>query len=206
MVRETTDYFQIKLGLSEGERFWLAAAATLLVGATISKQLGLIDFDIMSMRKFLLEQLRKQRNTVMEMSLNAADPEVQLTRVKNFMNSNRNWVVTDALAKQGSQPGSCVLVPDGVHYQHMREFVLRYATADKKIMVSEEKLRAWCNVQEINYRQLLKTLQEHKYCDRPRKPRALTAGTRLNSATEIVLIFDLTFLPNATLITEDYGV
>ena len=206
-VTATMQWFESKLGIDSAERYWMNASAVLLVGATISKKLGLIDFDILSMRKFLLEQLRRQRAAVKDMAVDPDDPDVQLARIKNFMNTNRNWVVTDTLVKPGGAT-PCALIPSNdLHYQQMRGgFALRYAVNDKRVLISEDKLKLWTSQQEINYRQLRKTLIKHKYCTQPHKPRSLTSGTRLHSAPEAVLIFDLTMQPNTALIVEDDGV
>lgn len=48
---------------SPGERFWVVAAATLLLGATYSNALKLTSFDLASLRAFLLKSIDAQRET-----------------------------------------------------------------------------------------------------------------------------------------------
>jgi hypothetical protein len=168
----------------------------------ISKQLGLIDFDILSMKKFLLDQLRRQRAAVKEMAVDPNDPKVQLSRVGDFINANRNWVVTETLPRHGGKH-DCGLMGVYDHARTSQGFILRFAKLDKKIMISETRLKAWCVKEGIHYRDLYRTLEKNGHCQRPKSHRSLTAGTPLSAATESVLLFDLTLPCNATLLVEE---
>lgn len=205
-VKNAIEYFQstLKLG-SDVERYWIPAAATLFVGASISKKLGLIDFDIMSMQKFLLNLLSKQHASVKEMNLDPTDPEVQMTRLRNFLNSSRAWVTTDTLPGHGgNRTAACQLKGNYEHARAWGGFIVRHAYVDKVILVSEAKLLEWCLKQEIDFRQLRRALIEHGYCIKPKAKRSLVAGTQLAAASpEAVLLFDLTLTCNLNLVVED---
>lgn len=205
MVSDTTNFFQRKLGSTEGERFWIAAAATLLVGATISKKLGLIDFNTVSMRQFLLDHLLRQRLSVTDMSVNADDPDVQLGRVRDFVNSNlQGRIITEVLPTQGFNNSSPLIsIINSLEAERAREFFVRLAIKDLTMLVSEPKLKAWCALHEISYREMRATLEKHNYCTRQKKQRSLGAGTRINVAREVVLLFDLKFPPNAIFLPDD---
>jgi hypothetical protein len=204
MVDDMTDWFQKKTGATEGERFWIAAAATLFVGATLSQRLGLIDFDIVSMQKFLLDQLRRQRATVQDMSVNSDDPDMQLGRIRDFVNSNlQGRIVTDTLPGQGWNKSAQIAIHNTLEVERSREFISRLAIKDMLLMVSEPKLKAWCRQHEISYRELRATLEKHNYCTRPKRPRSLGSGTRINVAQETVLVFDLRQAPNAIFLPDN---
>ena len=205
MVTATMKRFETKLGLGPAERFWLAAAAALLVGATISKKLNLMDFDILSMEKFLLEQLRRQRTSVKDMSINPNDPEVQLGRVREFLNSHlQDRIITDILPSHGWNKSHLIAIHNGMEASRARSVVARIAIKDTPptMLVSDAKLREWCERKEISYPQLYRTLAKAGICTKSKKHRSLGAGTGFHMSAETVLIFDLTFPANVAFLTD----
>lgn len=181
---------QKRTGATDGERFWLAAAATIYVGASIANALGLLAFDLRAMWTYLVDLIKSQRAAMVERGTNADDPEVQLQRVIDFINDNQNnRLVTDTMPNVGRN--NCqVRLTD----RQANEFVLRFADVDKKLWISGAKLRKWCERHDpkIEYRQVYRVLEKHGLCFFNSKGRTLGGGTTYKTGKEPVVEFDLT--------------
>ena len=184
--------FQDALKTTEGERFWLAGAAAIMVAAIIIKNLGLLNLDIVSMEKFLLDLIRYQRSQLTDISVDADDPVILLHRIANFMNQHiGNVIFSKHIAKQGTNPHN----KEPISYDRdlRPPYVGRIATEDKAMLVSEARLGVHCQQNDHDYHQMRRLLVKAGYCKRPKNPRSLTAGTTVAhpTASEPVLEFDL---------------
>jgi hypothetical protein len=205
MVSEMEDWFFAQVSGTGTDRFWQSAAATLYVGATISKKLGLIDFDILSMRKFLVEQIRKQRSAVEDMSVDADNPDIQLSRVRDFINGNlQGRIITETVPQRGWNKTMLETADREPDLIRSREIVCRIAKKSMVMWVSEGRLRQYCIQHDINYQQMRRTLEKAQYCRRSGKhPKSLGIGTRINVAKESILEFDLNMPANSIFIPDD---
>jgi hypothetical protein len=190
--------FQDQLNITEGERFWLAASTTLIIGATIARNLGLINFDILSMKKRLLDLFHQQRGSLADMAVNADDPNIQGDRVADFINlRNTGVLLTNGITRQGSNNSSREPVRNVLEAK--APYVARIATTDKIMLVSETHLMEFCKQKSYDYYQMKRKLIEHGRCKRPKNTRSLGAGTTMLNppAAEYVLEFDLAKSENA---------
>jgi hypothetical protein len=190
MVKDQVQALNRQFGADEGERFWIAAIATLLIGATIAKKLDLVQFDVPAMRAFLINLFNSRRAHVNELEINADDPVVQQQRIINFLNERvRNRLVTDRMPRRG-QGSVAMKIPPA---QGVNEFVARYAIDDRKLWVSEPKLEYWCLQRGYQYGTMRKVLLRNKYCIRHQQGRSLGAGcpSEYRTGSEKVLEFDL---------------
>jgi hypothetical protein len=205
MVSEMEDWFFKNGQGSATDRFWQCAAATLYVGALLSKKLGLIDFDILSMKKFLVEQMLKQRAAVEDMSVDADNPDIQLSRVRDFINSNlQGRIITDTVPQRGWNKTMLETADREYDLVRSREIVCRIAKKSMVMWVSEGRLKQYCAQRDINYQQMRRTLEKHQYCRRSGKhPKSLGIGTKINVAKESILEFDLNLPANSIFIPDD---
>jgi hypothetical protein len=190
IVKDQLTYWQRRMGTPDDERFWVASAATLVVGATIAKKLGLIDFDLVAMRRWLDNWFQNQRVEVADMATNASDPEVQLQRVRDFVNDNvRKTIIT----KHMQRGRALTPAENGADLHGVNEFATRHAYEDKKLWVSEPKIELWCKqiMRQYSCRQMGRVLTKNSLCKRIRDGRHLGAGTGFKTAKEIVWEFDL---------------
>jgi hypothetical protein len=201
MVKDTVRDLQRRLGADEGERFWIAAIATLIVGATIARKLDLVQFDLRGIEMFLLNWFNARRAHINELEINADDPVVQQQRVINFLNERvRNRLITDRMPRRGHGQVTMKHPPA----PNVNEFVARYAINDRKLWVSEPKLEYWCQQRGYQYLTMKKVLLRNKFCVRHQQGRSLGAGCPADYRTgsEKVLEFDLRDSRNAGFMPE----
>jgi len=61
LVEQLSDKISTQLKVESEERFWVAACATMIAGASIAKKLGLVDFDVKGLSDFLLARFQELR-------------------------------------------------------------------------------------------------------------------------------------------------
>jgi len=201
LVLDVMKELRIEIGnYQHDERYWLAAITTILVGARLAKALELVDFDIVAMKRKLLEIYRNQRVVVKDMNVDADDPATQLYRIGQFLNDKiRNRIITDAMPKKGN-PGK-MMVHNSQYIFGVNEFVARYAIKEQLLWVSEAKLKAYSH-DRWSYEQMRATLLQHHYCIRNSKNQRTIGGgcgEQFTGAKEIVLEFDLSLACNEPL-------
>jgi hypothetical protein len=78
---------------SEGERYWVALAAAILVGAAIARKLGLVNFDLKILRSTLIMLVNTQREERQAASKLALTP---VSIVERFVaENNKDFFITD---------------------------------------------------------------------------------------------------------------
>ena len=189
-----------ELHLTERDRFWEASAATILVGARIAKALGLMNFDIVSMEKFMRKLLRAQRVNLDSVAVDADDPNVQLDRVSEFLNRYKQEILQtpeQSLPKHGT--GRHKSVPYGKDFM-VRECVGRMC--NDWLLVSYAKYMKWLRLPEnsgINAHHAIRVLTQNGLCIKSTFRRSLAAGLLMDHppVPEYVLQFDLSKSENA---------
>lgn len=189
-----------ELGLTERDRFWEASAATILVGARIAKALGLVDFDIVSMEKFMRKLLRAQRTHLDSIAVDADDPDTQFDRLGEFLNRHKQDIIQTPdkpLPKHGANRNTAVAYPNDFT---LRECVARIAS--DYLLVSLAKYTKWLKLPEnagINPHHAVRVMVNSGRCVKPAYRRSLAAGLIMKSApvSEFVLQIDLTLPENS---------
>ena len=190
-----------ELHLTERDRFWEASAATVLVGARIAKALGLMNFDIVSMEKFMRKLLRAQRVNLDSVAVDADDPDVQLDRVSEFLNRYKQDIIQtrdQPLPKQGNNRSQLVAYPKD--FLATRESVARIC--NDWMLVSYAKYVKWLRLPEnsgINAHHAIRVLTQNGSCIKSTFRRSLGAGLIMHHppVQEYVLQFDLSKSENA---------
>lgn len=97
------------------ERFWLAAAAAMFLGAANAKHLGLVDFDLGNLYTFLLKQLKLQRRARIDFSPSRHEHYRMaelLQRYINYCREKNRYLVTDVFASKHRQAVTVMLSED----------------------------------------------------------------------------------------------
>jgi hypothetical protein len=203
MVQSAIAHFHQKLAAKEADRFWIAAAATLWVGAKLSKHLKLVDFDMLSMEAFLVEAVKKQRISVTDMTLDGDDPDTHLERISEFLNKhNSNLIITKRLPPSSGRPAASSKEQplNSEQTSIAREYVARIATDDKKMLVSQPMLKRWYTTSvQANYHEMERVLRNAGVATKSTGQRSLGGGTNIKvpPVPVYVLEFDLTLPENA---------
>jgi hypothetical protein len=149
LVRSIQARIDKQVQFTARERFWSAAAAINIAGGLISKELGLHDYDMHAIYKWMVGMLTDMRD---EVTPPASTPTVMLG---DFMNSHiQNTLVVngvvDARTKMGAMPTA---EPRG-------ELLLRYEPDTGDLYVSAKAFKDYCVKFQIHYRDALKQLKE----------------------------------------------
>ena len=149
LVRSIQARIDKEVQFTARERFWSAAAAINIAGGLISQELGLHDYDMKAIYKWLLGMLANMRE---EVTPPASDPTVMLG---DFMNSHiQNTLVVngvvDARTKMGAMPTA---EPRG-------ELLLRFEPDTGDLFISAKAFKDYCVKFQIHYRDAIKQLKD----------------------------------------------
>jgi hypothetical protein len=161
------------------ERFWSAVCATIITGGLIAKQLGLHDYDMGAIYRWMKKMLSEMRLDVKPPS------ESPVTALGEFVNAHlaMNTLVVngevDARTNMQTIPG---MEPRG-------ELLIRYEPDNKHLYVAAKQFKEFCVKQQINYKSLLKTLTDQQILLEAVNKR-MSKGMKLSSPVVRTLKFD----------------
>ena len=168
--------------LSQPHRFWSTQAASALAGLTIAKRLGLINYDLKAVFKWIVDQILANKE-----SLTAAinDPEDLLTAylAENYNNVLRIKSTDDARGKAGVDE---YIVPDSAP---RLQLVARYEYDLKRLYLLPKPFKDWCMKQQLHYADVVDGLKKGTAKAHIKKVR-LGKGTRMNLPPVDVLVLD----------------
>ena len=198
MISDTIDQFSRVLKLTEDDRYWVAVAATIFVGATIAKKLDLIAFDTVAMHKLLLELLRRQKTSMKDVIADVTDPDVWADKLADFLNENLHSTIHTHRKPTAGKKNPEPVIGGGVDFTNVREYVARIAAEDKWMAVSAPKLKEWCIRRKLNHNTMRVVLINSGRCVQSTNRKELTAQTTLpkKSLKEYLLEFDLSLPAN----------
>ena len=75
LVQKTTEELSLEVKMTSEERFWVAAMATMIVGAMFAKHLKLVDFDVPALKKFLVKRFYELRTQKAQATVEAGPAE-----------------------------------------------------------------------------------------------------------------------------------
>ena len=166
--------------LQADERFWSSMCATTIAGAIIAKKVGLINYDIKLLTKFILSELAKSKEGNFDFDMNAEQI------LSDYMAENYNNILriksTDDARKQSTGLDHLIL-PDATPRVQL---VARYEYDIKKLYLLPKPFRMWCSKQQIDYSNLLDALKSGRTKAKKEKVR-LGRGTNMNMPSADVL-------------------
>jgi len=149
LVRSIQARIDREVKFTARERFWSAAAAINIAGGLIAQDLGLHDYDMKAIYKWLLGMLAGMRE---EVTPPASDPTIMLG---DFMNSHVHnmLVVNGALDKRTNMEALPQSEPKG-------ELLLRYEPDTGDLFIADKAFKDYCVKFQIHYRDALKQLKD----------------------------------------------
>ena len=162
------------------ERFWSGVAACNIVGGLIAKSLGLHDYDMRAIYKWLIGMLQEMREEIKPPQSNP------LTIVGEFLNANMSnaLVVNDEIDARSSLVPLPTLEPRG-------ELRVRYEPDTKHLYITVKQFREFCVRAQINYKDLLKDLDKAGVYKGTVNKR-MAKGMKMVSPAVRALLFDTT--------------
>lgn len=161
--------------LGPENRFWSAAVATSLAAAVICKHLQLLDYDIPTLRNYIIKNILKANKSVSaDMSLDPMD----LITAYTYQNIGRILQIKSTIDRRGKGNDNGIddlVTPD--QQPKTADIVGRYETDLHVLFLLPAPFKAWLAEQQINYNSVLADLKA-KYSAKKSKIR-LTKGTKL---------------------------
>lgn len=167
-------------GLGPEHRFWTNGNAAIIAGLMIAKKLGLVNYDVSVVYKWIVGELISRRNYVSDAGASVTET------LNNYLSENYNNMLkidsTEDLRGKNDN-GLDQLVPVGASPRNT--LVVRYEPDTKLLFLRLKPFREWCIDQQINYQGVVDDLKEKLGAKRIKK--RLTKGTDFNLPAQDVL-------------------
>jgi hypothetical protein len=154
--------------LSADERFWAAGATTILTGMMIAKKMGLIRFDLTGLTEWAIKQIGMMRSDSEQSAV--TDVAEHLGEMLNDFSPNFLVTSTRGDARSANMRAPIIHAPRG-------DLMGRVIHDEQKLLIPLPKVRAWCDIKQVDYRQMVDELTERGWLHVSPKPFALGAGT-----------------------------
>jgi len=170
-------------GLTPENRFWSAGAASTIAGTIIAKRIGLVNYDIGKLTKYVIRLLKENLQTVQGMDCSASDT------LNDYIHEHWGSILkiksTDDLRRNNANGLDTLVIPE---LDPKVRLVGRYETDIKKAYLVPKPLKAWCGRQQINYGAFVQDLKDN-FGAKSIKMR-LTKGTPTQLPPSTVLSVD----------------
>jgi hypothetical protein len=184
LFRSVQERIDKAAGLSQPHRFWSSQAASALAALIIAKKLGLVNFDLTNLFKWIVGVIETNKATTQAEN---DDAETVLT---SYLAENYNNVLriksTDDARLLGAQ--DVYIVPDSTPRVQL---VARYEYDVKKLYLLPKPFREWCLKLQLPYQDILSSLKTGSMKAVTKKMR-IGKGTRMNLPPTDTLMLDCT--------------
>ncbi len=180
IVQKTKARLDEAANLGPENRFWSNGNAVILTGLIIAKRLGLVQYDVGKVYRWVVKELIRRNSFVNDIGASVDET------VGNYLSENYNNMLkidsTEDLRGKNDN-GLDQLVPIGASPRNT--LVARYEPDTKMLFLRIKPFREWCTDQQINYASLVDELKEKRNAKRIKK--RLTKGTDFNMPAQDVL-------------------
>lgn len=187
------------LGIGQaGERFWIAAMATTLYGATLAIRYGYAPFDLVRMHKFMKNEFHRMRKDQQTSISDYTNPDSVYQTISALINENpRHILVTD---KAWSQPGKPPKPGPNKYYATIKndrpgwidEIGIQISGSPHEIRVRDAFLGKWCKLTNKPKAALLEGFRD---MGATKHNARLGAGSRLSQNSELIWLIPITGTP-----------
>ena len=180
IVQKTKARLDEAANLGPENRFWSNGNAVILTGLIIAKRLGLVQYDVGKVYRWVVKELIRRNSFVNDIGASVDET------VGNYLSENYNNMLkidsTEDLRGKNDN-GLDQLVPIGASPRNT--LVARYEPDTKMLFLRIKPFREWCTDQQINYASLVDELKDKRNAKRIKK--RLTKGTDFNMPAQDVL-------------------
>lgn len=171
------------IGARQSERFWTAAAASVITGCIAAKEAGLHNWDVGKLFTYACNQIIMLRATCLP-------PPATLTCV-NFLGGVLNkYLMNNTLAIKGATDGRSktkIFTPPSI--EPRGDIIVRAETDTKRLFVAKKAFKQECTARRVSYSQIIKELEACGIFVQETRIR-LTKGYKLNIPPVEVLEFN----------------
>jgi uncharacterized protein (DUF927 family) len=119
------------------ERFWIAQAATVHTGCTIAKELGLIDWDLDKLWKWILKLIKAQRANLKGMDMDIED------LISQFYMDNARSILRINSTASNTDPELQNIIPINMQDMPNYRFVARHELDTSKLFIRIPPFKQW---------------------------------------------------------------
>jgi uncharacterized protein (DUF927 family) len=119
------------------ERFWIAQAATVHTGCTIAKELGLIDWDLDKLWKWILKLIKAQRANLKGMDMDIED------LISQFYMDNARSILRINSTATNTDPELQNIIPINMQDMPNYRFVARHELDTSKLFIRIPPFKQW---------------------------------------------------------------
>jgi ketosteroid isomerase-like protein len=178
LVRQIQAKLDKEVKFTQRERFWSAVAACNIAGGLIARNLGLHDYDMKLVYAWLVGMLGEMREDIRPPISNPA------STLGEFINGNMNH----ALVVNGENDARSNMMPMPT-MEPKGELFIRYEPDTKHLWISAKAFKDFCVERQINYKDLLKELNEANVFKEAVNKR-MAKGMKVVSPAVRALLFD----------------
>lgn len=183
MIELQRKKLEAKLQHRQEERFWIAVASAVLVGAKAAKHLGLHDLDTDKLEAWVIEEIKRQRTGVKDNTSTAED------LVGNFLLEKAGQVLVIG-TKKNAQTGTLA-------ENNPQVVVARLEKGPRRMYISKKAFQDYCTERQFTMEQALRHLEtstDLKYENTVRKRMMANTG---NSGVPAVPALEFSCDPSA---------
>jgi len=140
-VIRTTERLSRELGMQSEERFWIAAISTLVVGARLAKTLGLVDFDVVALEKFLIARFHQLRGGKTAATVEAGPERQVADLIYDYQGST---LLIDTIPKFNKAK------PTAVRHPKLNIVDVVLVREDGLLRVRKSLFYAWCKARSFS--------------------------------------------------------
>ena len=189
LVLDTRSDLVVKLRAEAHERFWIAQGATVYAGCVVAKEIGLIDWDLDNLWKWIVELIRNQRADLKEMDLDIHDLISQF-----YMDNARSILRITSSADARDPELQNIIRPDMQDMPNFR-FVARHETDIGKLFIRLPPFKKWLADRKYVETQIKGLIFEHM--DGKYSKKKMGKGTKMDIGTTHVIECTLNLDPVA---------
>ncbi len=179
------------LKANNSERFWVTAVVTTLMGAKYANEIGLTNFDLDLLAKFLIGNFLRLRRGLVKNSFSVSESSSVKEILAAFLTEQlaRNTITTDHMHIGGGRP-AIGAIQARCDLTKIITLNVHYAEDDKRMLIRCQALSEWIREKRLPERQITDTM-ESKFGITKSK-RKLGSGAALSSAQQFCYEVDLT--------------
>jgi len=167
MLVSTQAMLTTRLMATSDERYWIAAAATIIVGSMIARKLGLITYDVTALSKWAMDQFRRMRGQVKD---NTPELTEHFGSMMNELSPSFLVTNTEGDMRSGGNRAVVLHPPRG-------ELTGRVVNDTNTLFMPVSTARKWCDANRVDYRQMMESLIEKGWAQHSTSPMSLGKGT-----------------------------
>lgn len=167
-------------GWDERHRFWVRGIATIAVAGLIVRDLGIINFEVSRIVKWLINECQER-----------IYPKTENDRINDAINVLAEFIdshISERLSVDGPfRPQRRNVI---THRPLGHNVSIRYEAEGRQFIISKSSLRAWCLKEGHHFLRMLKYLTELGVITDKHARLTLTAGTDIDSPQKWCIVLD----------------